>query len=187
MKTSTNKKELRELNACTSGLRTFIAAHGSADARFSQCLTSNGWDDVWWLVSNTYSQFSDEQKADLRLLSCEYALSVIEKFEKEFPEDKRPREAIEVAQKFAKGGITSEELEAAAAAAAAAARSAARSAASAHSAAYAAAYAAAASAYAARSAAYAAAWSAAWSASAVMRRNEEMLMELFLKWEKTNA
>ncbi len=88
MKLATNKAELKELNACSSGYKTFIEAHGTNDATLSQCLESNGWDDTWWLVSNTYSQFSSQQKTDVRLLSCEYALSTISNFEKEFPEDK---------------------------------------------------------------------------------------------------
>ena len=143
MKTSTNKKELKELKACASGYKVFIEAHGENDATLSQCLGSNGWDDVWWLVSNIYHQLSERQKTDLRLLGCEYALSTIANFEKEFPEDKRPRLAIEAAQSFAIGEITKEDLESA--------RSAAESARSA-----------------AWSAAESAAESAAWSANTKM-------------------
>ena len=117
MKLSTNKKELKDLSACLSGYKTFIEAHGDKDATLSQCLSSNGWDDVWWLISETFDQFSDQQKVDLRLLGCEYALSSIDNFEKEFPEDKRPRLAIEAAVAFARGEITQEELSVASSAA----------------------------------------------------------------------
>ena len=167
MKTFTNKKELKELDACADGYKTFIEAHGDNDAKLSQCLESNGWSDTWWLIGESYDQFSDSQKKDLRLLGCEYALSCIENFEKEFQEDKRPRLAIEASISFANGEITKDELNAAESAAWSAARS-------------------------ARSAAESATWSAAWSArsaaesaaeSATESKNKQMLMDLFLKWE----
>ena len=95
---------------------------------------------------------------DCHELGIKFALSCIENFEKEFPDDKRPREAIEAKRKFIDGEITEKELRSARSAARSA-RSAARSAAeSAESAAWSAARSA------ARSAAESAAWSAAWSA-----------------------
>ena len=168
MKVSTNKRELKKLSACASGYEVFIKAHGDNDAKLSQCLESNGWDDLWWLISNSFSQFSAQQKADLRLLGCEYALSSIDNFEKEFSEDDRPRKAIETSIAFAKGDITEDELAAAESAAESAAWSAAESAA--ESAAWSAAWSAAES-----------AWSAAWSAA--IKINTKMLMDLLLKWE----
>ena len=180
MKLSTNKKELKALGACTSGYQVFIKAHGENDATLSQCLESNGWRDTWWLISSTYAQFSEQQKTDLRLLGCEYALSVLENFEKEFPEDKRPRQAIEASRAFAKGEITKEDLEAAARSARSAwsAEAAARSAAeaAAEAAAWSAEAAARSAARSARSAAWsaeAAARSAAWSAEAAARSAAE--------------
>ena len=155
MKTFTNKTELKNLNACEDGYKTFIETHGDNDAKLSQYLESNGWGDVWWLISESYDQFSEGQKKDLILLGCEYALSCIESFGEEFPEDKRPRLAIEASISFANGEITKEELNSARSAAWSAARSAAWSAAES-----------------ARSAAW-----AAWS------KNKKMLMDLFLKWE----
>jgi len=172
MKVNTDKKELKELGACSSGYKTFIEAHGENKATLSQCLESSGWDDVWWLMSALFDQFSDQQKIDLRLLGCEYALSSIENFEKEHPEDDRPRKAIEAAQAFAKGEITEDELSAA--------ESAAWSAESAAESAWSAARSAAWSARSAESAARSA-WSAARSAA--MEINNKMLKDLFLKWE----
>ena len=79
MKISTNKTELRQLDACNTGYKTFVEAHGNKDAKLSQCLDSNGWSDVWWLISKTYNQFTDEQNHDLRVYSCQKALINIEK------------------------------------------------------------------------------------------------------------
>lgn len=163
MKTSTNKTELKELKACSSGYETVITAYGDKEVTLSQCLTSNGWEDTWWLIAEIYDQFSEQQKIDLRLLGCDYALTVIDIFEKEQPKDKRPRLAIEASQAFARSEITVEELDKARTAARAAASEAASEA--------------------ARTAARAAAWAAARSAVDVL--NTKMLMDLLLKWEET--
>ena len=91
----------------------------------------------------------------LRLFACDVATSVLPLFEEQYPDDLRPRQAIEVARRFANGDATQEELSAAGDAAWSAARDAAGSAAG-----YAAQY--------AWSAAGDAAWSAAryaWSAA----------------------
>jgi hypothetical protein len=60
-----------------------------------------------------------------RLFACDCAERVLPLYEKEYPDDKRPRMAIETARKFANGKATQEELAAAWAAAWAAAREAA--------------------------------------------------------------
>jgi hypothetical protein len=56
-----------------------------------------------------------------RLFACDCAERVLPLYEKDYPADKRPRHAIEVAQLFADGKATQEELDAARAAAWAAA------------------------------------------------------------------
>ena len=76
-----------------------------------------------------------------RLFACDCAEQSLQYFENEYPDDKRPRETIETARKFAIGAATCDEL----AAARAAARDAARAA--------------------ARDAAWDAAWAAAWAAA----------------------
>lgn len=105
MKVSTNKKELKKLDACESGLNIFVEAHGDRDVLFSECLESNGWDDVWWFLRSVYNQISDGQRNDLRLLICDWAESVLHFFEEIHPGDKRPRKAIEAGRAFAKGEI----------------------------------------------------------------------------------
>jgi len=49
----------------------------------------------------------------LRLVACDAAKAVLQDFEKEWPEDKRPRQAIETARRFARGKATLRELKAA--------------------------------------------------------------------------
>jgi hypothetical protein len=56
-----------------------------------------------------------------RLFACDCADHVLGIYEKKYPEDKRPRKAIETARLFAEGKATKEELDAALAAARAAA------------------------------------------------------------------
>ena len=91
-----------------------------------------------------------------RLFACDCAEKLVPLYEKDHPNDKRPRHAIEVSRLFAEGKATRTELAAARAAARAAAWAAARAAAG--DAARAAAWAA------ARAAAGDAAWDAAWDA-----------------------
>jgi hypothetical protein len=67
MKISTNSKELKDLNACDSGYQVYYDVHGDKETNFSDCLKSNGWDDIWWLISEIHEQLSDDQKKDLRL------------------------------------------------------------------------------------------------------------------------
>lgn len=88
-----------------------------------------------------------------REFACDCAERVLPIFERERPDDDRPRRAIEVARRFARGEATDSELAAAWAAARAAAWAAARSAT--RSAAWAA----------TRSATRPSAWSAAWAAA----------------------
>ena len=49
----------------------------------------------------------------LRLFACDVAQSVLHIFEEKYPDDLRPRQAIEVARRFANGDATQEELYAA--------------------------------------------------------------------------
>jgi hypothetical protein len=98
-----------------------------------------GEDRLWTVLRNEF--FTD---AELRELACDYAESVIGYYEREFPGDDRPRNAIRVARRFARGDATRDELSDALGAALSAAD-------------------------AARSAALSAAWSAALSAANAAR------------------
>ena len=115
----------------------------------------------------------------LHKLSMKFAYSCLGNFEKEYPNDNRPRLAIEAKRKFLKGEITEVELDAARLAARSAASSAARSAYSAaESAARSAASSASSAAYSAYSAAESAAWSAASSAARSAAKKEQVKMIL---------
>ena len=73
-------------------------------------------DKLWAVLRNEF--FGDRE---LRLMACDFAERVLPMFEAKYPDDNRPRKAIEVSRRFAVDEATAEELECA--------RSAARSAA----------------------------------------------------------
>ncbi len=181
MKTTLNKYELKKLKACSDAYKTFIDANGDKTVTLSQALESNGWDDIWWFISEAYDQFTQDQKNQLQLLGCDWAENCLANFEKEFPNDDRPRKAIEAKRKYINGEISEEKLSAAWSV-----RSAAESAVSAAELAASAASSAAelAALSAARSAESAArsAWLAE-SAESVMSAMEDELNKLFLSWE----
>ena len=129
-----------------------------------------------WLAKN----LSESQQG---LAACVFSRRAIPRFEGIYPDDKRPRTAIETAERFVMGLTTRANLETASAASAAAAYTAATyaSASATYASASAAAYASA-SAYAASAAAYAASAAAytAASASSAERLIQAQLLTLFL-------
>ena len=100
-------------------------------------LDTVSYGDKLWLLCR--SDFLDDKR--WRLFACDCAERVLSIFEKEYPDDNRPRKAIETARLFANGEATQKELDAAWDAASDAAWSS------------------------ARSAAWDAAWSASWDAA----------------------
>jgi hypothetical protein len=121
-------------------------------------------------------------KKDSVSLAIYAAELVLGNYEKKYPDDKRPREAIEAAKNVLKNDNRKnrEAAEAAAEAARSAARSAWSAARSAARSAWSAAWSAEAAAEAARSAARSA-WSAAWSAEAVVYQKTMNKCEVFIK------
>ena len=105
MKTTLNKQKLQDLDACREGYEVFIKAHGDKTVTLTEAFNSNGWDDIWWYIGAAYYYFSSEQKRDLRLLAADYAEDVLHIFEKESPEDSRPRQAIQASRDYANGLI----------------------------------------------------------------------------------
>ena len=187
MKISTNKQELLKLKACKSGFDEFVKAHGDkSEVLFSECLKSNGWDDTWWLIKEVYSQLSIKQTIDLHLLGCDWAESVLCNFESEYPDDSRPRLAIEAKRKFIAGEISEEQLAEARVEVVKASSSAELLASRAAACAAACAAVNAAACSEAVKAEWAAASSAAMSASSsgTIAAQKADLMNLFLKWEK---
>ena len=116
--------------------------------------TVSAEDKIWLLCRN---EFVSEQ--NLRLFACDCAERVLPIFEKEYPEDNRPRKAIETARLFANGEATQKEMDAAWAAARDAAWAA------------------------ARDAAWDVAWDAAWAARAAARAARAAAWDAEQKWQ----
>lgn len=171
---------LRQKKACADGYKRLLHHLGGAKLHgantpipLTVVLDSNGLADaVWYLRAVPLDEI--EQRDQLaRLFACGCAERVLANYEALYPSDKRPRDCINTAKRFALGTATVEERNAAWSAAESAARSAAWSVAESTvwSAAWTAVWSAAESAAwsaawsAAQSAAGAAAWSAAWSAA----------------------
>ncbi len=110
---------------------------------------------------------------ELRIFACDCAEHVLHIYEEQYPGDKRPRHAIEVARRFISGKATDAELTAARAAAYAAAR--------------AAAYAAARAAWAVTSSFWDAAWSACAVAWAARAAATAVLVASNATWDGTEA
>ena len=107
-----NKQELIDLDACHEGLETFIEAHGdNENVTLLEALESNGVQDVLWYLGKI--KLSTAQQNDLHMFACECAESVLHIFETEYPEDDRPRKAIEAKRLYIEGKITLSELDAA--------------------------------------------------------------------------
>jgi hypothetical protein len=95
-------------DACSEG-REWVKSNGiESDAEAWAKLQRPDW--MLWLAKNRGVKL-DESK--LRLFACDCAEQVLPLFEREYPEDKRPRVAIETARRFANGEATQQELAAA--------------------------------------------------------------------------
>ncbi len=159
--------EAKKQGACVESYKKFAAFKGGIrkwgmDNPFPllEVLNNNGLDDALWALR--YCEPKAKRDRIARLFACDCAQIVLPLFERDNPDDKRPRQAIDVARKFASGDATQAELDAARAAAWDAARAAAWDAA--RDAARAAAW------DAARDAAWDAAWDAAREVQAQMLR-----------------
>lgn len=148
---------LTTLGACDDAVEWVRSHGGDADSLLAEC------PNLYWLIWYAGRTVGDRE---FRLFACDCAERVLHLYEARYPGDTRPRDAIEMARRFANGDVkvTHEELASAAYAAAAVA---------ADAAAYAAAYAAYAAYSAAAAAAYAAAADAADAAAYVAARDEE--------------
>ena len=157
---------LRQHDACENRyhhLRSALRERGHRGRiPLSLILEVNGLDDAIWALRAVPKSQAAERDRIARLFACGCAEAVLPIFEREHPDDERPRKAIETARRFVVGDATGKEL-AEAGAAACAARAATRAAA--WDAASAASVAAGAAAWAARAAFYASAGDAARAAT----------------------
>lgn len=113
---------LRKQNACSGGMSILIASlpKNHSDDKLisiSHILKSNGLDHAIWALRATTV---DARKIAARI-AIDFAYTSLANFEKVFPEDKRPRTALQVASDFLDGKATLADVEAAARSAAVAA------------------------------------------------------------------
>lgn len=95
-----NAKELKKWNACCGGLNSFQEIHKEKTVSLKAALETNSVNDFLYVFLRNKENFSDAQVKDLKLLLCDYAEHVLHIFESKYPEDKRPRTAIETARKY---------------------------------------------------------------------------------------
>ena len=178
MQTTLNK--IKEHSPCEDGWKKLLNYLGKTQAddeplELRTILESNGLDDTIWALRAV-----EGKDKEIRLFAADCAEMVLPIYEKHYPDDNRPRLAIQAARDYANGLITLEELSAARVAARAAAWAAAWDAA--RAAAWDAARDAAwdAASAAAWDAARAAAWDAARAAARAAARDE--IKQLLLKY-----
>ena len=106
---TTTLAKIRSHGPCSEGweklLKTLGPNYGEdTPVTLLQILDSNGLKDALWaLRACNADRFAC-------LLVCDYAEHVLHLFEKEYPKDKRPANAINVARLFANGKATKDEL-----------------------------------------------------------------------------
>ena len=116
---------IRQHSPCEDGWEKLLKHLGKTrpddePLKFSTILESNGLDDALWCLRS----LPEEHHPHARLMACDFAENVLYIFEKQRPEDDRPRKAIETSRRFANGEASQEELDAAGDAAGDAARAA---------------------------------------------------------------
>jgi hypothetical protein len=116
---TTTLNRLHKAGACRERYAHLLAALGGpsvdhdAPINLLTILEHNGLEDALWALQAT------EKNCDriTRLFGCECAEAVLPIYEREYPADARPRNAIDTARRFALGAATPQELDAARAAA----------------------------------------------------------------------
>lgn len=130
MEITTTLNAIRQFNPCSGSWKKalhFLGKTGPDDEPLAllTILESNGLDDALWSLRVLDAKYDNA----MRLFACFCAKYSLDIFEKGYPEDKRPRMAIETAERYAMGHATKEEMSSASADAWDAARGAAWSAA----------------------------------------------------------
>jgi len=111
MKTTLNR--IREHEPCTDSWEKLLKNLGKTEAddedlELRTILDLLGVNDAIWALRSI-----EGIDKEMRLFTCDCAESVLHIFEKKYPNDNRPRKAIEVSRLFAEGKSTVEELKAA--------------------------------------------------------------------------
>ena len=106
---------LKELGACSEAV---VWAKEKSLAEVWAICERGDW--MLWLCGKMCGKKGWPTRQEIVLVACDCADIVLPIFEKEYPNEKRPRTAIETARKWANGEATLKEVSIAAAAAAAA-------------------------------------------------------------------
>ena len=109
----TTFRKAREAKACVTSYCKMADALGGISKYgvdtpipLDKVLEVCGLDDTIWALRIVIESADRE----IRLLAYDYAERILPLYEKEYPNDKKPRQAIEIARKFADGQATDEEL-----------------------------------------------------------------------------
>ena len=112
---TTSFRLLHDAGACKERYRFLAKALGGIKAygvntpiTLLQILDINGLDDALWAL-----RACPDADTFARLLACDYAEHVLRIFETQYPDDDRPRKAIAVSRRYARGEATDAELSAA--------------------------------------------------------------------------
>ena len=111
---------LRKAQACSGRYRHFAKAVGGVKVYGAQTpipltliLERNGLDDALWCLRCVLPEEVEERDKQARLLACDYAERTLHLFGAQFPQDARPRQAIETARRFTNGEAALAEMDAA--------------------------------------------------------------------------
>jgi hypothetical protein len=112
--------DIKSKSPCENGYKKLLKSFNKTSAddtevSIQHLLNSNGIDNTLWVIYNCIP----DRIMDKRNMCADFAESVLHIFEEQYPNDKRPRQAIEICRKE---NATKEEIEAAGAAAMCAAR-----------------------------------------------------------------
>ena len=111
MTTTITLKQIRKHSPCQDGWEKLLETLGKTKAddapvKFSEILESNGSGDAIWCLR----ALPEEHSGKIRYLAADFAERVLHIFEEKYPDDKRPREAIQGARDYVGGKITLDEL-----------------------------------------------------------------------------
>jgi thioredoxin-like negative regulator of GroEL len=95
------KKFLKEHNACREGYEWYLEQNTeNAGEIFKRLISQDRLDDANWVICR---MFNRKQKIQYAVYAAEQVLEI---FENKYPDDKRPRQAIEAAKKVLKSDTT---------------------------------------------------------------------------------
>lgn len=114
----TTLRTLREQSACEEGYKKL---RKSLPERFGQdeaipllhILFSNGMDDTLWALSAVHPDCEAERDRTARLMAADFTDEARPIYEAHHPDDPTIRETLTTVRRFARGGATREELDAA--------------------------------------------------------------------------